>query len=621
MIYFVGAGCGAADLITVRGMRLIEDADVLIYAGSLVNPELLQYARKDCAIYNSAKMTLEEVIDVMVRADADGHTVVRLHTGEPSIYGAVQEQMRALDAKEVAYESCPGVSACFGAAASLNLEFTQPDVSQSLIITRMEGRTSVPTKEQIELLASHRTSMAIYLSTGMLEELSRRLIEGGYSPDTPAAIVYKASWPDEQKYRCTVATLPTIAAEHNIRNLAVILVGDALGKTGYADSRLYAPDFETAFRKASHNVPSTHDAVQSVPPTRVGKRILRVATFTDSGKKVVERISHHLKNYILEYRDSDEPLPQWVEDSFRLRQPILFVSATGIVVRAIAPYVVDKFSDSPVIVADDQANNVISLLSGHMGGANELTKEIASILSAHAVITTATDVNGKFSIDDFARRNGLRILNRESMPELAQRILRGEQLRVCCDADATFEGTMPSELAWSEEDMAFHEAAIVGSCAMASSDVDVEINSGDFRNPKALHLRPKNLVIGMGCKKNTSFKNLYVFLQDLLQSNHLEVADVAAIATVDIKAEERGFIQLAQYLRVPLHLYSAEQLQAVPGKFPESNFVKNTVGVGNVCQRAAVLESGEAGTLLVEKVAKNGMTAAIAKRRSWNFEW
>ena len=180
MVYFVGAGSGAADLITVRGMHMLQQADVIIYAGSLVNPELLEYARADCEIHNSAHLTLEEVLKLMQEAQAQGKMLVRLHTGEPSIYGAVREQMDALDELGIPYESCPGVSACFGAAASLNLEYTLPGVSQTLIITRMEGRTGVPQKESIESLAAHHASMAIYLSTGMLRELSHRLISGTY---------------------------------------------------------------------------------------------------------------------------------------------------------------------------------------------------------------------------------------------------------------------------------------------------------------------------------------------------------------------------------------------------------------------------------------------------------
>ena len=250
MVYFVGAGTGAVDLITVRGMRLLEKADVIIYAGSLVNPELLQYAKRDCEIYDSAKLTLEEVLIVMQKAEAEGKITVRLHTGEPSIYGAVREQMDELDRLGISYESCPGVSACFGAAASLNLEYTLPGISQSLIITRMEGRTKVPEKESIESFAAHQASMAIYLSTGMLKELSERLVAGGYRKETPTALVYKATWPEEEAYICTIETLYDTAKEHGITKTALVLVGDVITHQNYKKSRLYAADFSTEFRQA-----------------------------------------------------------------------------------------------------------------------------------------------------------------------------------------------------------------------------------------------------------------------------------------------------------------------------------------------------------------------------------
>lgn len=259
MVYFVGAGPGAADLITVRGMRLLEKADVVIYAGSLVNPELLSYCKKECEIHNSAYMTLEEVLNVMEEAEKQKLTTVRLHTGEPSIYGAVREQMDLLDEKGISYESCPGVSACFGAAASLNLEYTLPGVSQTLIITRMEGRTGVPQKESIESLAAHQASMAIYLSTGMLRELSRRLMAGGYAEDTPAALIYKATWPEEEAYICTVETLAQVAEEHGIIKTALVLVGDVITHGNYQKSRLYAADFSTEFRQAKSSVRQTEE--------------------------------------------------------------------------------------------------------------------------------------------------------------------------------------------------------------------------------------------------------------------------------------------------------------------------------------------------------------------------
>ena len=251
MVYFVGAGTGAVDLITVRGMRLLKQADVIIYAGSLVNPELLIYAKKDCEMHNSAKLTLEEVIRLMDKGQKEGKMTIRLHTGDPSIYGAVREQMDELDRLGIPYESCPGVSACFGAASSLNLEYTLPGVSQSLIITRMEGRTGVPERESIESMAAHQTSMAVYLSAGMIQELCRRLILGGYKRSTPAALVYKATWDEEEAYIGTIETLYDISVKHGITKTALVLVGDAVAHQHYQKSRLYAADFSTEFRKSS----------------------------------------------------------------------------------------------------------------------------------------------------------------------------------------------------------------------------------------------------------------------------------------------------------------------------------------------------------------------------------
>lgn len=248
MVNFVGAGCGAVDLITLRGKRLIEQADVIIYAGSLVNPELLGFARSECEIHNSAYMTLDEVISVMEKAEKQGKNTVRLHTGDPSLYGAVREQMDRLSALGIAYEVCAGVSSFCGAAASLKAEYTLPDVSQTVIITRMAGRTAVPESESIEKLASHHATMVIFLSTGMLDELSARLILGGYGRETPSAIVYKASWADEKIMRCTVGTLAETARKNGINKTALITVGDFLGDD-YSLSKLYDASFETGFRK------------------------------------------------------------------------------------------------------------------------------------------------------------------------------------------------------------------------------------------------------------------------------------------------------------------------------------------------------------------------------------
>jgi len=248
MVYFVGAGPGDKELITVKGMNTLAAADCVIYAGSLVNRQVLDYAKKGCPLYDSAKMTLEEVMEIVLKNERRGLVTVRLHTGDPSLYGAIREQIDFLTENGVAYEVIPGVSSFAGAAATLGAEYTLPGVSQTLILTRMEGRTQVPQKERISELAKIRASMAIFLSSGMLPELSANLIEGGYPENTPAAIVYKATWPDEKTIRTTIKGLPEAGAENNISKTAIILIGDFLGKE-YERSCLYNPEFTHGYRE------------------------------------------------------------------------------------------------------------------------------------------------------------------------------------------------------------------------------------------------------------------------------------------------------------------------------------------------------------------------------------
>lgn len=250
MVHFVGAGSGAVDLITVRGQRLLQEADVVIYAGSLVNPQLLENCRPDCQIHNSAKMTLEEVIEVIREAESAGKTTVRLHTGDSSIYGAVREQFDELEKLGIAYDVCPGVSAFCGAASSLKAEYTLPDVSQTVIITRAAGRTPVPERESIRSLAAHGATMVLFLSTSLTESLQRELLAGGYAGSTPVAIVYKATWPEERIFRCTVDTLHETVTQNGLTKTSLIIVGNCMGQE-YERSLLYHPEFTTEFREAS----------------------------------------------------------------------------------------------------------------------------------------------------------------------------------------------------------------------------------------------------------------------------------------------------------------------------------------------------------------------------------
>ena len=258
MIHIVGAGPGAVDLITVRGQKLLSEADVVIYAGSLVSRDLLDWARQDARIYDSATMDLEQVLEVMEQAERDGLTTVRLHTGDPCLYGAIREQMDGLDARGIGYDICPGVSSFCGAAAALGMEYTLPGISQSVVITRMAGRTPVPDRESIGKFAAHGSTMVIFLSAGMTGKLSEELMKGGYPGDTPAAIVYKATWPDEKTVRCTVATLKETADREGIHKTALIVVGNTVAQTGYERSKLYDPAFTTGFRVGREDARGKH---------------------------------------------------------------------------------------------------------------------------------------------------------------------------------------------------------------------------------------------------------------------------------------------------------------------------------------------------------------------------
>lgn len=252
MVHIVGAGPGAPDLITLRGKTLLEQADVIIYAGSLVNPELLSYANPECEVHDSAYMTLEQVIEVIKQAEEKGLMTVRLHTGDPAIYGAIREQIDELDKLGISTEVCPGVSSLFGAAATLKAEYTLPDVSQTVIITREEGRTPVPEKEKLASLASHQSTMVLFLSSGLAKKVSEDLIAGGYAPNTPVAVVYKATWPDEKVLHTTIDKLEADMKDAGISKTALIIVGNVLGDK-YSKSKLYDASFTTEFRQGTDN--------------------------------------------------------------------------------------------------------------------------------------------------------------------------------------------------------------------------------------------------------------------------------------------------------------------------------------------------------------------------------
>lgn len=248
-VHIVGAGPGDPELITRKGYRLVQEADVVIYAGSLVNPAILEACKEGCDIHNSASMSLDDVLAVTKASIAEGKTVVRLHTGDPAIYGAIQEQMDALKEMGITYDVTPGVSSFLATAAALQQEYTLPNVTQTVIITRMEGRTPMPEKEKLSMLASHGATMCIFLSVQMIDKVAAELIEGGYDKTTPVAIVVKASWPDQRIIRGTLETIADVVAEEGVIRQAMIVVSRVLD-TDYELSKLYDKGFAHMYRDA-----------------------------------------------------------------------------------------------------------------------------------------------------------------------------------------------------------------------------------------------------------------------------------------------------------------------------------------------------------------------------------
>lgn len=598
MVSFVGAGPGAEDLITVRGMRLLEKADVIIYAGSLVSDSLLSWAKEDCQIYNSARMSLDEVIAVIKAAAEKEQNIVRLHTGDPSVYGAIREQMDHLEELGIAYEVVPGVSSFCGAAAALKAEYTLPNVSQSVIITRMEGRTKVPELEKLSELSKHRATMVIFLSASMTDLVSQELIKGGYEADTPAAIVYKATWPEEKVLRCTVGTLNQCAKENHITNHALITVGYFLGKD-YELSKLYDAGFSTGFRDASR------------------KETLKVSfiAFSDKGKKLAKEIADGLiaeQNVEITdiYRCQEGGLNAWSAKHFRQDDALIYVGACGIATRAIAPYINHKTVDPAVIVVDELGKNVIPLLSGHIGGANRLSEVIAKRLGTNASITTATDINGVWSIDTWATDMGMTIQNPEYIKVVSSKLLAGKNIVIesCIKLEGT-EGLEETEETKGRNGLP--KQVTMKENANDSSDVLITYNKV---NADQLVLIPRVLSLGIGCKKGTRLEDIQALWEEIAGLHNLDTRAVKQMNSIDIKADEKAIIEFADYLGVKLKTYSAEALNSLEGTYSESKFVRSVAGVDCVCERSAVMgaKAYDDSSLIVRKTAKNGVTIAVA---------
>lgn len=320
--------------------------------------------------------------------------------------------------------------------------------------------------------------------------------------------------------------------------------------------------------------------------------ILRICTFTRQGKELAKKMEALCQEITAEYRDGNEPLDSWVKECFDLQHPILFIGACGIAVRMVAPFVKDKLTDSAVIVMDEMGQYVIPILSGHMGGANEIAIMLADKVNAIPVITTATDIEGCFSVDLFAKENNLAITNRDGIAKVSAKALEGKPIRMCI------------------EDYPSHDE--MADAHSKDLDVIVSADSNMLGRSKIL-LCPRDYAVGIGCRRGTKADKLYDFLGEKLAMLGISEGQIGAIASVDLKADEPGLIALGKRLRVPFITFTPMLLEQAAGDYEESDFVKEKTGVGNVCERAAMVLADNKGEFVLRKTSRDGMTLAVVK--------
>jgi len=418
-VIFAGAGPGAPDLLTLRCAKALAAADLVIYAGSLVNPEVLQHCQPECRLIDSARIDLDEVIDLIKEAVFRKQKVVRLHTGDPSMYGAISEQMNRLDELKIDYEIIPGVSSVFAAAAALKCEFTMPDLSQSLILTRTAGRTPMPDKETVANFAATGATLAFFLSAGNMENLTQELIAGGKTPETPAAVVYRASWPNQKIVRGTLVDIAVKVAEAGIRRQALLLVGPVLERSGSL-SLLYDKHFSHGYRsQRGDEFFSGRCALYAMSKTGYAKALEIAGALPEAEIFIPERILASVVAGTCEDNSAKVPVKAFaagemaalLENIWEKFSGHIFIAATGIAVRKISPLLKHKTVDPAVLVCDENGAQVISLIGGHIGGANRLARKVAGITGGTAVITTATDIHNLLAFDELAARSGWEIKN------------------------------------------------------------------------------------------------------------------------------------------------------------------------------------------------------------------
>lgn len=602
-VYFIGAGPGDPELITVKGKNIIAQADLIIYAGSLVNPQVLSAAHKHARILDSASMTLEEITREMICAARQGLVVARLHSGDPSIYGAIAEQIRILKKAAVQCTVVPGVTSAVAAAAVLQKEFTLPGYSQTLIITRRGGNTTVPERESLQRLAAHQASMAIFLSTSMIAETVNELKEGGYPPATPVAVVYRASWPDERILFGTLDSIVSQIKTARLRRQAVILVGNFLNDSTGERSRLYDGEYGHEFRPARG-------------PRRTGPAVIALTTAgCVLGKKILSAIKEAVlfvpaslttgKNCrIYGYTHFEQQMGLL----FQTYQSIICIMATGIAVRMVAPYLKTKWEDPAIVVMDEQGNHIISLLSGHWGGANKLARKLAKLCGGHSVITTASDVNKMPALDLIVGELAADGFERWKLTTIQAALIAGKPVGLYPQELSTIPELqdVPHLFFYDSPDTLCSSNCEAGVAFTHRTDLPAA-NRNTF-----LFAHPKDIVIGIGCNKGITAYELDTTISAICKQLDVPVSSVRSLCTIDKKKQEPGLLAYAAARSIPLMFFTTTELNNVTISSQPSFHARRVFGVQGVADPAALLGAW-GGDLLLKKVKFKNITIAVAR--------
>ena len=603
MVFFVGAGPGDPDLITVKGRQLLQKANLLLYAGSLVQEKFLDYLPDGGLAYSTAGMKLDEQIRIMEKAVRDGKLVVRLHTGDPSVFGATAEQMQALDELEIPYQVIPGVSSAFAAAAALKIELTLPENTQTIIFARQSGRTLVPEREMLRNLAAHRSSLIIFLSTGMIETVVEELKKAGYAPEMPIAVVYRVTWPDEKIiYGCLENIAEKVLASE-ITHHALIVVSPALQKSvdkKFPFSHLYGTAQEETQKENSIAIISL-----TKKGLDVGRKLLAVyeKSFLYAPQRFLE---DPCPERCLPY---DISIRQILHTAFQKHKSLICVMASGIVVRELAPLLKSKHTDPAVVVVDESGKYCISLLGGHKGGANALAKKCADILQGQAVITTASDVQALPALDLLPEIYGWHMRFEKNLTAISAVVVNDEPLLVYqdCGSRTWFPHELPQQWKMAASFEEIIQSDIPNVFCISFRDC-CKINEKSSKRLLVFH--PKCLHVGIGCNRNTPAEEIYEAISETFHNYSLALESINSLATIDLKADEPGLLELCTQKNWPIRFFSVEKLREVKGIPNPSESVKRNIGTAGVAEPAALL-SAKASTWLVKKQKFSNVTVAV----------